>query len=78
MRYFALQLRDKYCIKCYKKNDKDKLYSFILKVDKSYIYTDLDVDRFLSQTYRFTTQELRIIKRYLRMCCELVDLSTTI
>ncbi len=74
MKFFALELKNRYNIRCYKKNDKDKLYSFILSVDNKLIYDDLAVNRFLCQKYRFTIQELRIIKRYLRLYCDLVDL----
>ena len=75
----AMRLKEKYNIKCYKKNDKDKLYSFILYVPYIdggiiRIYDDLDVDRLLCKELKLTIKELRLIKRYLRLYCDLEDL----
>ena len=68
----AMELIEKYNVKCYKKNENDKLYSFIFQFIESYIYKDIDIDRFICQRYRFTLKELRLVKKYLRLYCELI------
>ena len=76
-KYFniAMELMEKYNVKCYKKNDNDKLYSFIFHFVDTTIFEDLDVDRFICQRYRFTVKELRLVKRYLRLYCNLTTLN---
>lgn len=73
MRYLATILINKYNVKCYKKNKNDKLYSFIFKVaDDKYIYDDLEIDRIICKEFMgLSVNELRGIKRYLRMYCDL-------
>ena len=61
--HIAIELIEKYNVKCYKKNDKDKLYSFIFHFTESVITDDLEVDRFICQKYRFTLNELRTFNR---------------
>ena len=70
----AMELKDKYDIKCYKKNNKDKLYSFVLCDGVEYKYVDLEVDRIICRTYKLTIKELRRVKRYLRLYCDLTTL----
>lgn len=74
----AMDLKEKYNIKCYKKNKSDKLYSFILDFIDYSIKDDLEVDRFICQKYRFTIKELRLVKRYLRLYCNLVEIEEEI
>lgn len=68
------ELIESYNVKCYKKNDKDKLYSFIFFINDVPIYNDLAVDRFICQKYKFTLKELRRVKHYLRLYAQLCNL----
>ena len=75
MKYLAQILLNKYDVKCYKKNKNDKLYSFIFKLNSNeYLTDDLLVDRFICKEFGgLTLNELRGIKKHLRLMCELVD-----
>lgn len=60
--------------RCYKKNKYDKLYSFLLYVNNKWIYTDFDFNRYVGVKYTLTVKQLREVKRWLRIKCDLVNL----